>query len=76
MGATARKVAESDLAWDGIIDELERAYEYALQHFRDKQNWYEFCDAIEKVELIEIRRHKGVSEYGSKGVKVQNPDLV
>ncbi|VGO18274.1 glycosyltransferase [Pontiella sulfatireligans] len=34
MGANARKVAETDLAWDGIIDELERAYEYAVQHQR------------------------------------------
>lgn len=31
MGKTARKVAETDLAWSGIIDELERAYAYALQ---------------------------------------------
>lgn len=35
MGATARKVAETDLAWDGIIDELERSYEYALQSFEE-----------------------------------------
>lgn len=25
------KTAETVLAWDGIIDELERAYEFALQ---------------------------------------------
>ena len=32
MGATARKTAEAVLAWDGFIDELERAYEYAIEH--------------------------------------------
>jgi glycosyltransferase involved in cell wall biosynthesis len=34
MGRTARRVAETDLAWDGIIDELEKAYAYALDHFQ------------------------------------------
>jgi len=31
MGAAARKAAETDLAWDGYIDELERAYEKAVK---------------------------------------------
>jgi glycosyltransferase involved in cell wall biosynthesis len=31
MGKTARKAAETGLAWNHIIDELERAYAYALQ---------------------------------------------
>jgi glycosyltransferase involved in cell wall biosynthesis len=31
MGATARKTAETVLAWDGIINELERAYSFAKQ---------------------------------------------
>ncbi len=31
MGKTARKIAETDLAWSGIIDELEHAYSYALE---------------------------------------------
>lgn len=30
MGEEARRVAETDLAWDGIIDELERAYRFAM----------------------------------------------
>ncbi len=29
MGESARNVAETDLAWSGMLDELERAYEYA-----------------------------------------------
>jgi glycosyltransferase involved in cell wall biosynthesis len=30
IGETARKTAETVLAWDGIINELERAYKFAL----------------------------------------------
>jgi len=32
MGAVSREVAETDLAWDGMIDELEKAYEFAIEH--------------------------------------------
>ena len=32
MSDTARHVAETDLAWNGIIDELEKAYEFAIEH--------------------------------------------
>ena len=31
IGETARKTAETVLAWDGIINELERAYSFAKQ---------------------------------------------
>ncbi|VGO12156.1 hypothetical protein PDESU_00707 [Pontiella desulfatans] len=31
MGQNARHVAENELAWDGILDELEHAYGYAMK---------------------------------------------
>lgn len=37
MGRAARQVAETDLAWDGIIDELERSYDYARRRFSRKR---------------------------------------